>query len=107
LKNIIIIVACSSLNPCSSSDEIENIFDGELFNTVWLGTRGDEGESYTLRLDQDFKYVREETITSGIYTFDGANGVLTASYDTHLFKIEGTKMTVENGNSRIYVYIKN
>jgi major membrane immunogen (membrane-anchored lipoprotein) len=102
-KIITILIACVTLNACSSSNEIDNPFVGKLFNTVWLGIGDDEGESYTFISDSDFKYVGEGTIASGTYTFDGTNGKLTTSSSNFTFKIEGTKMTVEDGSSSVFI----
>ena len=103
MKKILLLLAVITISSCSSSDEIDNPFDGELFNTVWLGTGDDEGESYAFISDKDFKYVGEGTVESGTYIFDGTNGVLTTSSYSHTFKIEGNKMTVEDGSASIFI----
>ena len=103
-KVILILTIILGISACSNSDEIDNPFDGELFNTIWLGTGDDEGESYAFISDNDFKYVGEGTIESGTYTFDGTNGVFAFSSSGNIsFKIEGTKMTVEDGSSSIFI----
>ena len=97
-------MACVALSACSSSEEIDNPFDGELFNTIWLGTGDDEGESYAFISDSDFKYVGEGTIESGTYTFDGTNGVFAFSSSGNIpFKIEGTTMTVSDGSDSVFI----
>ena len=103
MRKIILVLAVIIISSCSSSDEIDNPFDGELFNTIWLGTGDDEGESYAFLSDSDFKYVGEGTIENGTYTFDGTNGVFTTSSYSHTFKIQGTKMTVEDGSSSVFI----
>jgi hypothetical protein len=102
-KIVLIFTMIFGISACSNSEEIDNPFDGELFNTIWLGTGDDEGESYSFISDNDFKYVGEGTIESGTYTFDGTSGVLTTSSSSHSFKIDGTKMTVEDGSSSIFI----
>ena len=101
-KLILLFITCLTLNSCSTDNETDNPFDGELVGTVWLGTLDDEGESYSFLSNYDFKYVGEGTIQSGTYTFDGTTGVFTSD-STHTFKIEGNKMTVEDGSSSIYI----
>ncbi|QTE21101.1 hypothetical protein [Polaribacter cellanae] len=103
-KVILILTIILGISACSNSDEIDNPFDGELFNTIWLGIGDDEGESYTFLSDSDFKYVGEGTIESGTYTFNGSSGVFTFSSSGDIsFKIEGKKMTVEDGSSSIFI----
>ena len=102
-KVILIFTMILVISACSNSDETDNPFDGELFNTIWLGTGDDEGESYAFLSDIDFKYVGEGTIENGTYIFDGTNGVLTTSSSVHTFKIEGNKMTVEDGSSSVFI----
>ncbi|QOD60050.1 hypothetical protein H9I45_11940 [Polaribacter haliotis] len=106
MKKIILLFTVILISSCSSSDESENPFDGELVATVWLGTEDDEGESYTFISNLDFKYVGEGTIESGTYTFNDSSGIFSFSSSGDIsFTIQGTKMTVEDGGSSVFLKI--
>jgi hypothetical protein len=102
-KIIIILIACVTLNACSSNEETGNPFDGELVGTVWLGTGDDEGESYSFLSNKDYKFVERGYIETGTYTFDGTNGTLINPDGTFAFNVNGITMTVEDGSSSVFI----
>ena len=86
---------------CGSDDDSNQ--GNSLKGTAWFGTDDDEGEVYTFTTSTDFTFSGDGPTHSGTYTFNGSSGVLHHTNNSFDFTVSGDIMTVENGNSSIYI----
>lgn len=92
-----------TLLACSSDDDNAQSSDATLAGIAWFGTDDDEGEVYTFTTDSDFTFSGDGSTQNGTYTFNGSSGVLNHSDGDFDFSVSGDILTVENGNSSIYI----
>lgn len=89
---------------CSSNNEVDDAFNGQLVGTVWVGTGTQDGETVSFPTTVDVKYVERGAVEIGTYTFDGQKGELIfSSTDKIPFRITGIKLIMEDDEDNFYV----
>ncbi|MFV0573276.1 MAG: hypothetical protein ACK5M1_12740 [Xanthomarina gelatinilytica] len=98
---VMIMTSCSSDDD--NNDNNNPVIENSLSGTVWYGTDDDEGEVYTFTSAMEFTFSGDGPTHSGTYTFNGSAGVLHHTDGNFNFEVSGDILSVDNGNSSIYV----
>jgi hypothetical protein len=106
MKKIITIIVLSiftfSISSCNSDDDNGDTGNA-LVGTAWFGTDDDEGEVYTFTSTTIYTFSGDGPTQQSTYTFDGSEGILSASDGDFNFSIVGDIMTVNDGSSSQYI----